>query len=37
MDWRNRLPMIQNKVKHQLHARKMDDLDAVAKLVDVYI
>lgn len=35
MDWKNQLNMIQNKVKNQLHARKLDDLDSVRKLIDV--
>lgn len=35
MDWKNRLGMIQNKVKAQLHARKIDDLESVSKLIQV--
>lgn len=36
MDWKNQLNMIQNKVKQQLHARKLDDLDSVRKLIDEF-
>ena len=36
MDWKNQLNMIQNKVKQQLHARKLDDLESVRKLIDVH-
>jgi len=35
MDWKNQLHMIQNKVKTQLHARKVDDLESVRKLIEV--
>lgn len=27
MDWKNKLPMIQNKIKFQLHAKLIDDLE----------
>lgn len=33
MDWKNRLIMITNKVKEQLHTRKLDDLEAVKKYI----
>lgn len=36
MDWRNKLPNIQNKVKFQLHAKKIDDLESLYKLIKVY-
>jgi len=36
MDWKNQLPMIQNKVKSQLHSRKMDDLESVRKLIEEF-
>eukprot|EP00331_Platyophrya_macrostoma_P029949 CAMPEP_0176456796 /NCGR_PEP_ID=MMETSP0127-20121128/31510_1 /TAXON_ID=938130 /ORGANISM="Platyophrya macrostoma, Strain WH" /LENGTH=527 /DNA_ID=CAMNT_0017846841 /DNA_START=40 /DNA_END=1623 /DNA_ORIENTATION=- len=36
MDWKNRLGMIQNKVKGQLHARKIDDLESVGRLIQEF-
>jgi len=33
MDWRNTLDNIQNKIKFQLHARKIDDLEGLYKLI----
>jgi len=36
MDWKNQLHMIQNKIKHQLHARKVDDLESVRKLIEEF-
>ena len=33
MDWRNKLENIQNKIKAQLFARKIDDLEGVYKLM----
>lgn len=35
MDWKNKLYNIQNKVKFQLHAKKIDDLESLYKLIDV--
>ena len=35
MDWKNRLYNIQNKVKFQLHAKKIDDLESLHMLIDV--
>ncbi|CAD8165837.1 unnamed protein product [Paramecium octaurelia] len=33
MDWRNKLDLIQNKIRGQLHARKIDDLEGVYQLM----
>ena len=33
MDWRNKLELIQNKIRGQLHARKIDDLEGVYALM----
>lgn len=33
MDWRNKLDMIQNKIRAQLFARKIDDLEGVYRLM----
>ncbi|CAD8068985.1 unnamed protein product [Paramecium primaurelia] len=33
MDWRNKLELIQNKIRGQLHARKIDDLEGVYQLM----
>lgn len=33
MDWRNKLDLIQNKIRGQLHARKIDDLEGVYALM----
>jgi len=35
MDWKNKLNNIQNKVKFQLHAKKIDDLESLHKLIKV--
>eukprot|EP01016_Furgasonia_blochmanni_P042888 TRINITY_DN5743_c0_g1_i10.p1 TRINITY_DN5743_c0_g1~~TRINITY_DN5743_c0_g1_i10.p1 ORF type:complete len:561 (+),score=190.53 TRINITY_DN5743_c0_g1_i10:73-1755(+) len=36
MDWKNRLENVQNKVKSQLHAKNLDDLDYVANWVEQF-
>ncbi|EGR28430.1 hypothetical protein IMG5_175680 [Ichthyophthirius multifiliis] len=36
MDWINRLNNIQNKVRFQLHSRKLDDLESVYKLMSEF-
>ena len=33
MDWKNKLDSIQNKIRGQLFARKIDDLEGVYKLM----
>ena len=33
MDWRNTLDNIQNKIKLQLHSRKIDDLEGLYRLI----
>lgn len=35
MDWKNRLNNIQNKLKQQLHAKKIDDLESLYKQVSL--
>lgn len=33
MDWLNRLENIQNKIKLQLHSKKIDDLESLYRLI----
>jgi len=33
MDWINRLGNIENKIKSQLHAKKIDDLESLYRLM----
>lgn len=34
-DWRNIIPMIVNKIKYQLFAKKYDNLDRVTEIMTV--
>ena len=36
MDWINRLNNIQNKIKLQLHSKKIDDLESLYKLMSEF-
>lgn len=36
MDWKNKLHMIQNKIKFQLHAKGIDDLEYLKTVIDKY-
>jgi calcyphosin len=36
MDWTNRLINIQNKMKSQLHAKKIDDLEYLYALIEKF-
>lgn len=35
MDWKNSFDTIKNKVKYQLHARGLDDIEGIVKFFSV--
>ena len=35
-DWKNQLELIQNKLKLQLHSKKIDDLESLYSLINMF-